>query len=179
MKMRVAVRDLARQGIFAAVMAVCAWISIPFGSTPFTLQTFALFLALFTLGGRGGTVACLVYLVLGAVGLPVFSGFRGGLGAILGPTGGFLWGLAAAGLIYWLCTRIWGEKAGLWSAFLGMAVCYFLGTAWYVTAYAKDAGWWAGFLACVVPYIIPDVLKILLARQLARRLVRIEKPSRT
>ena len=83
------VRSMCYVGVFAALMAVCAWISIP---TPwdvsFTMQTFAIFAAFGLLGGKRGTIALAVYLVLGAVGLPVFSNFRGGVGVLLGTTGG-------------------------------------------------------------------------------------------
>ena len=170
MKKGSSVRKMAQQGLFAATMAICAWIHIPFGDIAFTMQTFALFLALFTLGGKGGSTAFLVYLLMGAVGLPVFSGFRGGMGALVGATGGYLWGLALAGPAYWVLTRFYGEKAALPSAFLGMGLCYFLGTFWFLQAYAGDAGWWAVALKCVVPYLLPDTVKILLARSLARRL---------
>ena len=84
-------RELAYTGILAALIAVCSWISIP-TAVPFTLQTFAVFLTLGLLGGRLGTLAVTVYLLLGAVGLPVFAGFHGGLGAFLGATGGYLVG---------------------------------------------------------------------------------------
>ena len=86
-------RELAYTGILAALIAVCSWISIP-TAVPFTLQTFAVFLTLGLLGGRLGTLAVTVYLLLGAVGLPVFAGFHGGLGAFLGATGGYLVGFS-------------------------------------------------------------------------------------
>ena len=82
-------RELARAALFAALIAICSWISIP-TAVPFTLQTFAVFLALGVLGGKLGTLSVAVYLLLGAVGLPVFAGFQGGLGALLGATGGYL-----------------------------------------------------------------------------------------
>ena len=85
-------RELAYTGILAALIAVCSWISIP-TAVPFTLQTFAVFLTLGLLGGRLGTLAVTVYLLLGAVGLPVFAGFHGGLGAFLGATGRLSGGL--------------------------------------------------------------------------------------
>ena len=69
-------------GLFAALMAVCSWIAVPIGSVTYTLQTFAVFLALMTLGGKWGSLSIFVYLCLGMVGLPVFSGFQGGLGAM-------------------------------------------------------------------------------------------------
>lgn len=71
-------RKMVLASIFAAIMAVCAWISIPVLEIAFTMQTFAVFLALGVLGGKWGTVSILIYMLLGAVGMPVFSGFRGG-----------------------------------------------------------------------------------------------------
>ena len=86
------VRNMALCGLFTAVLAICAWISVPMGDTVITLQTFGIFLTLRLLGGKRGTVTVLVYLLLGAIGAPVFSGFRGGLGALLGTTGGYIFG---------------------------------------------------------------------------------------
>ena len=91
---------LARCAIFSALMCICAWISIPAGNLIFTLQSFAFLLALFVLGGKGAVVSVAVYLLLGMVGLPVFSGFRGGFGMLLGVTGGYLWGFLLASLIF-------------------------------------------------------------------------------
>ena len=87
-------RDLTLIAVFAAVIAVCAWISIP-AAVPFTLQTLGIFLAVGLLGGRRGTISVGVYLLLGAVGAPVFSGFNGGIGYLLGATGGYLLGFLA------------------------------------------------------------------------------------
>ena len=82
-------RDLAYVAVCAVLMAVCSWISIP-AAVPFTLQTFAVFCSLGFLGGKRGTAAILVYLLLGALGIPVFAGFSGGIGILFGTTGGYL-----------------------------------------------------------------------------------------
>ena len=97
--------DLAYVAVCAALMAVCSWISIP-ATVPFTLQTFAVFCSLGLLGGRRGTAAILVYLLLGALGVPVFAGFSGGIGILFGTTGGYLLGFILMGLIYWLGERL-------------------------------------------------------------------------
>ena len=97
---RIRTADMAYIALFAVLMAVCAWISIPF-AVPFTLQTFAVFAALAILGGRRGTLSVVVYLLLGAVGLPVFAGFKGGLAALLGTTGGYILGFLLTALLYW------------------------------------------------------------------------------
>ena len=91
---------LALCGLMAALTAICAWIAIPIFGTVITLQTFAICLALLTLGGKWGCVTICVYLALGAVGLPVFSGFQGGIGSLMGPTGGYLWVFLLGGLVY-------------------------------------------------------------------------------
>ena len=104
--------DMAYIALFAVLMAVCAWITIPM-TVPFTLQIFAVFAALATLGGHRGTYAVAVYLLLGAVGVPVFSGFRGGIGVLLDTTGGYIIGFVAAALVYWLLTaRLGGLRHG-------------------------------------------------------------------
>lgn len=168
--------DLAYIALFAVLMAVCAWITIPLPKpfVQFTLQTFAMFMALASLGGRRGLYAMLVYLLLGAVGVPVFSGFRGGLGVLLDTTGGYIIGFVAAALVYWLLTANLGDSLPLKAAacVLGLAVCYAFGTAWFLAVYAKTSGPVGLMTAlgwCVFPYIVPDLLKLALALFLSRR----------
>ena len=95
------VKDICYIGLFAAVICICSWISVPF-VVPFTLQTFGVFLTLMVLGGKRGTLSIILYVLLGALGLPVFASFNGGLAYILGPTGGFIVGFIFAGIIYWI-----------------------------------------------------------------------------
>lgn len=160
------IRNMSRCAVLAAVMTVCAWISVPLGDQAVSLQTFALFLTLGILGGKLGTVTVLVYLLLGAVGLPVFTGFRGGIGILLGPTGGYLWGFAGACALYWLLEK----QLPRWlNMNLGMLLCYACGTAWYYYMYAPGAVW-PVIMTCVVPYLIPDAIKLLLALPLSQRL---------
>ncbi len=166
--------DLCCSALFAVLMAVGAWISVP-APVPFTLQTFAVFAALTTLGGRRGLVSIVVYLLLGAVGLPVFSGFRGGLGALLGVTGGYILGFLAAGTLYWLLTHWLGEHlpAVLCGCVVGMAACYAFGTVWFVTVYTMQIGPMTvggALSACVLPFLPFDAFKIVLAAALSRRL---------
>ena len=157
-------RKLTRCALFAAMMALCAWIGLPLGHTVFTMQTFGVLLTLGLLGGKRGTVSILCYLLLGAAGLPVFSAFRGGIGAILGPTGGYLWGFLATGLVYWLLEK-WSRPAAMAA---GLAACYACGTLWYMT---YTGGALAAVLAqTVLPYLIPDALKLILALRLTKRL---------
>ena len=168
---------LARCALFAALMCLCAWISLPLGQNPITLQTFALFLTLELLGGKYGSLVCLVYLLLGGIGLPVFSGFRGGFGALLGATGGYLWGFLLCALLYWLITHLFGKNFPIrLTAYLaGLLLCYTLGTTWFYCVYLQvGSALSLGFviLKCVVPFVLPDLLKLFLALALSKKLKR-------
>ena len=168
-------KNMALCGLFTAVLAVCAWISVPMGDLVITLQTFGIFLTLGLLGGKRGSLTVLVYLLLGAVGAPVFSGFRGGLGAILGTTGGYLFGFMLTSLVYWLLTALHDSPAvRLPAMVLGLLVCYGCGTCWYMTRYlsAGSVTLSVVLLRCVVPYLIPDAIKLALAWILTARLKR-------
>ena len=166
------VRSLVLAALFSALLAVCSWISVP-AAVPFTLQTFAVFLTLLLLPARQGILAVAVYLLLGAAGLPVFSGFRGGPSALFGPTGGYLTGFLLTGL----CALVF-EKMKL-SSFpmklcalvLGLLLCYAAGTAWFVLTYtAGEITVGKALSMCVLPFLIPDAVKLALAALLARRL---------
>ncbi len=163
------VRNMSRCAMFAALLAVCAWIAVPIGDGMITLQTFGVFLALGLLGGKWGTASIFVYLLLGAAGLPVFSGFRGGIGALTGVTGGYLTGFLFTGLCYWFITAITSEKASILAAVVGLLVCYAFGSAWYYYGYA-GGGLGLILMKCVLPYVLPDILKLSLALALTRRL---------
>ena len=166
--------DLALVALFAAVMAVCSWITVP-AAVPFTLQTMGVFLAVGLLRGKRGTISVLVYLFLGAIGLPVFSGFAGGLGYMMGATGGYIIGFLFSALIMWFMEKVFGRdmKILILSMVLGLILCSAFGTAWFMTVYsgsngpidlATALGW------CVFPFIIPDAIKIAVACLLIRRL---------
>ena len=171
--------DLVYIAIAAAIIAVCSWISIP-TLIPFTMQTFAVFFVLSFLGGKRGTAAILVYLLLGLIGIPVFSNFTGGIGVLLGPTGGYIVGFVLIGLIYWLAVLIGGNK--LWietvSLVFGLVVLYAFGTVWYIKIYTARTGT-IGLLTalslCVFPFILPDLLKLCMALLLSRRIAKIKK----
>ena len=160
-------KDMAYIALCAVLLAACSWISIPF-TVPFTLQTFAVFCTLLILGGKRGTIAIAVYILMAAVGLPVLSGFRGGIGALLGTTGGYILGFILTGLIYWLSEKVLADSPVIRIAALvcGLAVCYAFGTAWFMYVYARNTGPVALGTAlswCVIPFIIPDLAKLLLA----------------
>ena len=168
--------DLVYMALFAALIAICSWISIP-ATVEFTMQTFAVFAALGLLGGYRALIAVCVYLLLGAVGLPVFAGFHGGIGALLGSTGGYLVGFAAMALVYWLITAIFGEDRWVRVAAMvaALIVCYAFGTAWFVIVYTRQTeaiGWMTALGWCVFPFIIPDLIKMALALVLTDRLAK-------
>ena len=166
--------DLVNIALGAVLITVCSWISIP-TAVPFTMQTFAIFFVLSALGGKYGTAAVIVYVLLGAVGVPVFAQFNSGIGILFGNTGGYIVGFIFMGLVYWLIVHLLGKK--LWVEILamviGLAVCYTFGTVWFMTVYAGSNGpiGLATVLSwCVIPFIIPDLVKLGLALTLARRL---------
>ena len=133
-------RDLTLIALFAALIAICAWITVPMPDIPFTMQVFGIFMALLLLGGRRGTWSILLYLLLGAVGLPVFSGFRGGMGALLSVTGGYLIGFAFSGLVYWAITAAVKKDSlivQVCSLLAALFVCYAFGTLWFVLVYLR------------------------------------------
>lgn len=171
--------DMVYIAVFAVLIAICSWISIP-TLVPFTMQTFALFLAVGTLGGRRGTMAVLIYLLLGAVGIPVFAGFSAGMGVLLGNTGGYLIGFIFSALLMWAMEALLGKKTwvlGL-SMLLGMVVYYVFGTVWFMVVYAKNSGpiGLATVLSwCVIPFLVPDLIKAALALFLTKHLAKAVK----
>ncbi len=173
-KKRMKPLDLAYIGMFVALMAICSWINIPM-TVPFTLQTFAVFAAVAMLGLWRGTIAVLVYIILGAVGVPVFAGFSGGFGIILGTTGGYIVGFIFTALITGGIMKAFGKKLPVMiiAMILGLAACYAFGTVWFIYIYGQANGAISIITAlswCVFPYIIPDLCKIALAIFLDKRL---------
>lgn len=153
------------------IMIVCAFITIPF-YVPFTMQTFALFTIIGLLGTKKAFISVSIYLLLGAIGLPVFSGFKGGLGTLLGVTGGYLIGFLLTTLISGICLRLFSQKQKLTtltyclSMVLGLLVCYTFGTAWYLILYTNSTGSisiTSVLSLCVFPFILPDILKLTLS----------------
>lgn len=157
--------------LFVALISVCAWIQIP-TAIPFTLQTFAIFLTLLCLGGKKGTLTILCYLLLGMVGAPVFSGFRGGISVFVQPTGGYILGFVVMGLCYWTFERFNKPIVKILSLVLALALLYIFGTVWFVFIASKGnkVGFLSAFMTCVVPFIVPDLLKLFLAFALSLKL---------
>lgn len=166
-------KDLTYIAISIALLTICSWISIPF-AVPFTMQTFAVFFVAGLLGGKKGTAAILIYILLGAIGVPVFAGFTGGIGILFGNTGGYILGFILSGLVMWAFEKFFGksQKVFFLSAFTGLILCYAFGSLWFMTLYLKNTGAVSiltVFGWCVFPFVIPDVIKIILAGLLKSR----------
>ncbi len=160
---------MVRIGLSVALLAISAWLTVP-APVPFTMQTMAV-LTLGALLGPGQGCACVgLYLLLGAIGVPVFSGVRGGFHVLLGPTGGYLLGFVLSAYVAgWAGRRfrsVWALAACFAAAVL---VCYGFGTAWYALLYS-GGGLGTILLTCVVPFLLPDAMKIALSLLLFRRL---------
>lgn len=167
---KLTVFEMCITAFFAALTAILTQIAIPIGPVPITLGTFSVFLTGALLGAKLGAVSQAVYVLLGIVGVPVFTSFRAGVGVLIGPTGGYLWGyILAAGLIGFIVKRYGNNIYVLVVAMLAGYCAYtFTGTCWYV--YSTETGVAEALMVCVVPFIPGDVLKIVVAVILARRL---------
>ena len=171
---RLKIKDMTLIAMSSALIAVCSWISIPL-IVPITLQTFAVFVCAGILGKKRGLISIALYMLLGAAGTPVFSGFRGGAGVLLGATGGYIIGFLFTALIVGAAADKWGRRtlALFLSMILGMIACYTFGTAWFIYVYAQDT---AGLSIlntlglCVFPFLIPDSVKIILSVIVVKRL---------
>ena len=166
--------DIVYIAVFAVIMAICSWISIP-AAVPFTLQTFGVFIAVGVMGGTRGSLSVLVFILLGAIGIPVFANFSGGIGVLAGPTGGYIIGFLFSALLMWAMEKLPGKKSVMQivSMIAGLIVCYAFGTVWFVIVYGRmngHIGFTAALASCVVPFIIPDIIKIVLAYVLSRKL---------
>lgn len=168
--------DMIYIAVGAVLIAICSWIAIP-AAVPFTLQTFGIFMVVGLLGGKRGTLSVFIYILLGVIGIPVFAGFSGGVGIILGNTGGYIIGFLFSAITMWGGEKVLGKGfvANVISMIAGILICYTFGTVWFMTVYAHNTGV-AGIATilgwCVIPFIIPDLIKILLAITLVRRLGR-------
>lgn len=167
-------RDIVYMSVFTAMISICSWISIP-ASIPFTLQTMGVFMTVGLLGGKRGTLTVLTYILLGAIGIPVFAGLTGGVSVLLGTTGGYIIGFLLSSLLMWGIETIMGRNQIVlaFSMIAGLIVCYVFGTAWFMLIYTQHSGV-IGLSTvlglCVIPFIIPDLIKIGVALFLTNRL---------
>ena len=157
------VQQLARAGVSAALLAVAAWVTVPIGPVPFTLQTMALAILPAALDRKTACASVAVYLLLGAIGLPVFSGFGGGIASIAGPTGGFLWGFMLGTLAGTTVESLLPARVPLFARSLAasatmLAVSYACGTVQLMIIGSMDAA--AALAVAVLPFVIPDAVKL-------------------
>ena len=165
---------LNRAALLAAVMCILAPISIPIGPVPITLGVFAVMLTGTILDWKEAGAAVLVYLLLGVIGLPVFSSGKSGPAVLVGPTGGYLWTFLIMAVIIALFSgkdrgsRVKETVFAVIGCVIALLICYFFGTLWY--SILSGTPFFVSFSACVVPFLPCDVVKILLAALLASRL---------
>ena len=176
-KMRNSIANTVKIALFAAIISVTAMITIPF-AVPITLQALGVFSALFILGGKRGCVAVAVYVAIGAVGIPVFSGFTGGIGRLFDLTGGFIWGFILAALAFWLCEIIFSKSRAFFivAPTVSLLIIYLSGCIQFAivsSSNGNSVGFVSVLTACVLPFILLDILKIILAYIISRRLKRI------
>lgn len=162
-------RQVARAGVGVALLAVSAWVSIPFGPVPFTLQTMALAVLPAALDQGAAILAVVCYVLLGGVGLPVFAGFAGGVGVLAGPTGGFLWGFILGMIAATACVRTLSKRRSVYaSAVLAdivmLLVSYACGALQLMVV--GSMGLVTALLVAVVPFVIPDAVKLVLGARL-------------
>ncbi len=159
---------LTMVALMAAVLCILSPFSIPVGVVPVSLSTFGLYLTVLILGRKKATVVCMIYLLLGFIGIPVFSGFSGGSAKLFGPTGGYLFGYllltTVAGLIVDKFPK--NRLLCVLGLFLGTVCCYTAGTAWL--AFQMKIRFAEAFGIGVVPFLPGDIIKLILAEGIGR-----------
>ncbi len=173
-KQLISVRSMTYIALSVAIMAVCSWISVPL-VVPVTLQTMAVFLVSGILGIRRALLTITLYVLLGAIGIPVFAGFSSGVGVLFGPTGGYIFGFFFIALcVGWATERYGNSTAALTiSMMTGLILCYAFGTIWFQYVYTQNngpVGLWTVLGWCVFPFIIPDLVKMIIAITIAQRI---------
>lgn len=162
---KIKTKQMVLIALMTAVTCVLGPLSIPlpFSPVPISLTNFAIFLAIFVLGMKNGTISFIIYLLLGAVGVPVFSSFRGGLQVLAGPTGGYLIGFIFLALIMGFALDHFDRKLvpTIIGMIIGMVVCYTFGTVWL--AKLLSLSFKEGLMMGVIPYLPGDAAKIIIA----------------
>ena len=173
-------KDLAYIALCTALIIICSWITVPIPAMQFTLQVFAVAFAAYFLGIKGAVFSVIAFLLLGLVGVPVFSNFNAGVGAFAGPTGGFLVGFIPFAVIISLFSSV-GKKSvvnQVIGGFLGHLSLYSVGNVWFVFVQGFTSAdefftkLWA-VIILMIPYFLIDVIKIIGALFLARLLKRV------
>lgn len=157
------VKNIAVIGVITAVTCILAPLSIPIGDVPISFTNLVIYFGLYLLGTKRGTISYIVYLLIGLVGVPVFSSFTAGPGKLFGPTGGYLIGFIPMALIAGIVIEKSGRKfiPGMIGMIVGTAVCYAFGTVWFVLVMKTSVQ--AALTMCVYPFIVFDIIKMVLA----------------
>jgi len=164
---KMTVREICHIGIFTAVIVICAQIAIPLpGMVPFTLQTWAIVLAGLALGPKNGTIAVLAYVLLGAVGAPVFANFSGGMGIVLGRTGGFILSFPIMALLAGLGERKGGAVWVVSALVAGTIINWACGMLYF--SFVMSSGLQAAFAMAVAPFIPSGILRIIMLPMVAK-----------
>ncbi len=171
MKKLSGISETAMASMFTALLSICAIITVP-APIPFTLQTFALFLIAGLLPLRSSLPSVAAYILLGAAGLPIFSGFGAGFGVLFGPTGGYIWGFIVFLLVQKFIYRISAEKQLLLSQIIGLIVCYLCGILWYLF-YFPTKTLLSAAAVTLLPFILPDAVKLFFAMLIIKRIRKI------
>ena len=158
--------------VFAALTAVLAQIQIPLAMVPINLALFSVYLSGILLGAKYGSISMLLYVLIGAIGVPVFAGLNGGAGVLFGKTGGYIIGYIVTSFLVGLLSKYFGYNFFKLLAIMtiGTISCYIIGTLWFM--FLTKINLWVSLMYCVFPFILGDVLKMILAASLAIRLKR-------
>lgn len=173
--LKIKTKEIIFCALFAALTAILSQISIPlpFTPVPINLATIAVCLGAGLLGAKLGAMSQIVYVIIGAIGVPVFANFTGGLGVVVGPTGGYIIGYIVATILIGVIINKLGKGIYTYMIAMGIGIlgCYVLGTAWFM--YLTKNGLVEALLMCVVPFVIGDVFKIILSAFLVKRLEKV------
>ncbi|MEZ4357483.1 MAG: biotin transporter BioY [Eubacteriales bacterium] len=156
--------------LFAALTAVLAQIQVPLYMVPINLALITVYLSGTLLGAKYGSLSMFLYVIIGALGIPVFAGFAGGLGVLFGKTGGYIIGYIIAAFLIGLLSNFWGFTflRLLYAMIIGTLSCYLVGTLWFMFVTKIDL--WASLTYCVFPFVLGDLVKMILAASLTLRL---------
>lgn len=162
--MKLTTREMVLTALFAAIFCILGPISVPIGPVPVSLTNFVIYISVYMLSARNATISCLIYLLIGAAGLPVFSGYTGGAGKLLGVTGGYLIGFIFTTVISGIVVnKFYSNKLiSILGMLAGLAVTYAFGTAWFAFLNG-DKSVYEILKLCVIPFILIDFVKIIIA----------------
>ncbi|SEW37235.1 biotin transporter BioY [[Clostridium] fimetarium] len=160
MEKKISIYKIALIGVMTAIICIIGPFSIPIGLVPISLTNLIILITVIILGWKMGTISCLIYLLIGYVGIPVFSGFRGGPDRLFGPTGGYLIGFVFLAIISGIFIDKFRGKIYMYviGMLLGTVVLYAFGTVWF--AYQQNVSFHAAAVICVIPFIPLDIVKI-------------------